>query len=314
MTPSDDSRDVPLLSRLHFAIILTAVVVFFLVGMGPVWEEPFNYDRLAWSIIWSYVPIPFLVPVFLAVSGKLTWRSWLLGSVVLVMTKFGITATIMVIIWSVAGPPPPGSSMSRPRLIEFMPAPSPMQPPPVLGISAGRVSGRVLDASGAPVRGVLVWLTDLTPRTHPRRRDVVVLTNAGRGLTPRVAAVQAGQPLILRSLDGRAHTMMGELPGGRSAFNHAMLPTGPDRPVVLPVAVGEVAVRCTIHADEARSRLLVLPHPYVGITGVDGAFAFERVPRGRITAAAAIGGEDWTAQGMLRGGALTIDIVPPARD
>jgi hypothetical protein len=289
-------------------------VVFFLVGMGPVWHDPFDYDKLALSIIWSYVPIPALVLVFLAISRKLTLASWLLGTLVMVMTKFGVTALIMVTIWSVSGPPPPGSSMSRSRLIEFLPAPKAPPPPPVLAREGGRVSGRVVDASGAVAPGVLVWLTGLQPRTYARRRDVIELVNDGTGSQPRVGAVQAGEPLVLRSLDGKSHTFMGELPDGTSAFNHAMLPTGPDRPIVLPVAVGEVSIRCTIHEAEARTRLVVLPHPFFASTASDGTYAFNGVPRGPITVIAAIDGQDLTARGELQGGEVTIDLVAEARD
>ena len=275
--------DPPLLKRSHFVAILMIVVAFFLVGLGPVWREPFDYWKLGRSIIWSSVPIPFLVLASLWATRRLRLVSWLVSTILVTVTKFAVTATIMIVIWMASGPPPSEITESRPRLPELLPAPKAAPPPPIAPASTGRVSGRVLDGAGAPVAGALAWLDGVAPHDFALRTDVVVLTNDGHGTAPSEAAVQAGQPLVLRSLDGRVHTLAGELDGGGMVFNRPVLPSGPDQPIAFPNAVGTATVHCTVHPEERRSRLRVLPHPFFATTGPDGGFSFGGVPEGRIT-------------------------------
>ncbi|HYV49881.1 MAG TPA: hypothetical protein VFA20_33730, partial [Myxococcaceae bacterium] len=96
------------------------VVVQFLIGAGPVWRRPFDWDA---SILWSYASIPVLVAAVLAWQRKLRWKGWLLDTVEITAVKFAITATFLVVwlvSWQVRGgqrppPPPPGPVATEPR-------------------------------------------------------------------------------------------------------------------------------------------------------------------------------------------------------
>src|SRR5262245_49313089 len=113
------------LSRRAKVIILAVVVVQFLIGAGPVWRRPFDWDA---SILWSYATIPPLVGVALALERKLGVKALLLDTVGLVAWKFAITSTFLVVwllVWQLGGgqrpptqppaPAPPAAEEEPPR-------------------------------------------------------------------------------------------------------------------------------------------------------------------------------------------------------
>jgi hypothetical protein len=98
-----------------------------------------------------------------------------------------------------------------------------------------------------------------------------------------VAAVQTGQPLLLRSGDGRLHAIRGENADGRTVFNAAV--TVGSTVVRLQEPAGLLTVSCAVHdhvGKERPGRLLVLAHPFFATTGADGRFRFEGLPPGRV--------------------------------
>src|SRR5262249_1343825 len=83
----------PALSILERLVILAIALVQFLIGHGPVWLKPFDWDR---SIVWSYVTIAVLVALALARRPRLRAVTWLLHTVELVGIKFVLTASFLL--------------------------------------------------------------------------------------------------------------------------------------------------------------------------------------------------------------------------
>ena len=111
---NDETADAPApaLPRLTLAErtgILAFCVAIFLFGRGPIWRHPWNPDA---SILWSYAPIPFLVLAVFALRRELRVTSVFLETILLTLVKFGITAAVLVSLWTL-GPPPPDA---RPRI------------------------------------------------------------------------------------------------------------------------------------------------------------------------------------------------------
>ena len=275
----------PRIRRTHVAVILAIAVTWFLIGNGAVWKHPYDYVALARSIGWSYLPIPFLVLFSLLLTRRLRLVTWIVETLTVAALKFVITATFMCVVWSLAGPPPPGGGRQadpKPAWPELLAAPKPAAPPRPSADAVGRVRGTVTDGSGAPAAGVLVVIEGLSSWSFEPRADPVIVEDDGSGVVPSVSAVQAGEPLVLRSLDGRMHALMGMRERGGTAFNHPMLPIGQERAIALPPGLGEVAVHCTAHPGERPGVLFVLDHPFWTRTGPDGSFSFDGVPAGDV--------------------------------
>lgn len=278
----------PALRRIEALVLLAVAVLFFLVGMGPVWRHPWDVDR---SILYSYVPIPFLVALALLVKRRLRWKAWGLHTLELVFAKFVVTACILVGIWAGSGAPPKAATPPapppidrEPHVVDDLPEIE-IIPTPIAPESTGTVTGIVVDARGVPVAGALVFLSaGLERYAFAPPREPVVLENGGSGLRPELAVAMVGQKVLLRSTDVALHTVVAES-GGRWKSN-TPIPAGRTRPIRFKVAQGVVNLRCTVHPAEPTARLLVLGHPFFAFSSSDGRVTFTKVPAGglRVTA------------------------------
>jgi hypothetical protein len=230
------------------------------------------------AVFLSYAAIPPLVLAVLAASRRFTWRDFALDTLAVTAAKFGVTYVAAAVLWATSGPPPPPPYVSPTR---FPPAPGePARPLPPETVS---MHGVVL-ADGVPRGGAVVWVGHgVEGWAHPQRTEAVEVADDGRGFVPPVAAVQVGQPLRLRSTDGRLHAIRGTDRRGRTVFNVAV----PAEPVVVRLheAAGVVVLGCSVHdhrGKERPGRLVVAAHPHFAITGADGRFRLEGLPGGSV--------------------------------
>ena len=208
-----------------------------------------------------------------------------------VLYKFAATYFIATALWAFSSPP-----AHAPMRVEIPPRRSAVSAPPT-ALSPerlGNIEGRVAEPGGAPAREALVWIAaGLEGTRFAQRADPVRLENDGRGFSPRVAAAQVGQPLLLRATDGHLHSLKATADQGRTiAFNVAVLASGAWREVTFDRAFGPVALDCTVHHEhggEERAEVVVLDHPFFATTSEDGRFRFEKVPAGRLRLAARSG-------------------------
>ncbi|MEM7248735.1 MAG: carboxypeptidase-like regulatory domain-containing protein [Acidobacteriota bacterium] len=256
------------------------VVGFFLLTRRD-GEVRWNPLELWDAILWSYLPLPLLILLFLYLGRRLSWPNLLLGNVELLLAKFTVTFLMMTVIWAVAGPP--GDKLPRREPSSNRPPPSHLTPPSSSDTTrrvGATVQGRVVDATGQPVTDAAVWLVrdeDADPRPDPTVRVLEVGEN---GLTSSPAVVTAWQELSLRSRDGQLHTLQGRTPEGRVVFNFPVLPSEPELRSIRG-ARGWHRLSCTVHADEPESWLLVLDHLHGTAVDAAGRFELTGLPGGR---------------------------------
>jgi hypothetical protein len=264
------------LTRRQLFGVLGVALAIFAVGAGPVWRDPWNIDS---SILLSYVVLPPMVLAVLLVSRRFTWRDFALDTLTLTCTKFGVTYIAAAAIWAVSGEPPPLERSPPPDFPRARVA----VPPAVAPSDAATVEG-IVAAAGAPRAGAVVWVErGAEGHAYPTRSDVIELVHDGRGFVPAVAALQAGEPLRLRSASGQMHAVRGMGEDGRSVFNLAV--TQVSTLVRLNNAAGVVTLTCAVQAHagkEQPGRLVLLAHPFFVTTVADGRFRFEGLPRGEI--------------------------------
>lgn len=112
----------------------------------------------------------------------------------------------------------------------------------------------------------------------------VVIDQRGCWYVPRVAGVQAGQPIVFRSSDDTLHNVHGE-PRNSRRWNFGLPARNSNRTLVLDAPEVMVPVRCDVH-PWMRLDLGVVAHPYFAVTDAAGAFRFPGVPAGSYTLAA----------------------------
>ena len=268
------------LSRRSKLIILAIVVAQFLVGAGPVWRRPFDWDA---SILWSYATIPALVAGALAWQRRLGWKAWLLDTVEVTALKFAVTATFLVawlLSWQLGGgqrppaPPPPRPSEVAPRA----PRPPDTRPP----------APRTAKVGGTAPAGSLVFVSRGVEAYAFEAPPPAELAHDARGFVPPALGVQVGQVLRLRSADGRLHTLLARKPGGTWHRNVPITGGGATQ-LTFEEPVGAVTLECKVHgASEAPGALAILDHPLWAVADAAGRFELEGVPpgEGEVTAAA----------------------------
>lgn len=99
--------------------------------------------------------------------------------------------------------------------------------------------------------------------------------------TPRVIGVMVGQEFEIRNSDPTLHNVH-SLPKASRPFNNAMPMKGMTikRKFTAPEVM--VRVKCDVHPWMA-AYVGVLPHPFFGVSGEDGAFTIANVPPGTYT-------------------------------
>lgn len=252
------------LNRAQFISVVAMSVTVFVVLLGPVWERNYDVDR---AVIVSYLLIPPLVVVFLKRERRLKLRSFLISTLAVAITKFAITAAIVVTTWAVFGPPrsdPYSFANELPAKIK--------EPPP----SDTRThKGRVVDTHGQPVSGAIVFVRSGLDRFgFEVAKTPQIFENDGSGFKPSFSVVQAGQRWEVLSKDGRLHTLIAVDGEGHQAFNQPVVP-GSSAERLVPNVSGIFTLECAVHRErhqEQPAHLLVLRHPFYTTSKDDGTF------------------------------------------
>jgi hypothetical protein len=136
----------------------------------------------------------------------------------------------------------------------------------------------VVNANGT-LRNVFVYLKNVSadplPNTPPP-----VLDQVGCRYVPHVVAVQAGQPLTIRSSDPAIHNVHYS-PQKNKANNLNMTSPGSEQQVKFDQPEF-VRFKCDIH-PWMNAYAGVFPHPFFAVTGDDGSFELKHLPAGSYT-------------------------------
>lgn len=264
-------------------MLAVAIGVFLLLG-GPIWAHRWDPDA---SIVYSYVPIPILVFAILLAKRRFSLRGFALESLRLIVLKFGLTAAFLIALWTTQDPPPPDRPLDP--LSRRTPTPAPLRvatptATPAASVipasSRGDVAGTARGLDGSPLADAIVYVASGLERFVFAPKADVPLELTARGLAPDPLMVDTGGSALIRSGDGRLHTLHAWVGAGEALFNVPLLPSGAERRVTFTKA-GAGGIRCEVHPDEA-ARLLVVAGGYATRTAADGSFRLTGVPAGAI--------------------------------
>ncbi len=292
------------MSRAQLAGALAVALTLFLFEAGPIWRHPWDMELLNRAIFWSYVALPLLVIGCLAWSRHLSWKAFLVDTLVLTLVKYTCTFAFALVLWEVTPFPARAHAAALPHAARLAVTESRAAVTPIDPATTGAVTGTVLDAAGHPVPGALVWISSgledyvFAPPTTP-----VTIDRADHASPPAIVVVQVNQPVLARSTDGKLHTFIA-VKDGKTLFNTPLLPSGDPSHPTFGEARGLVTVKCNIHPSpaEAEGQILVVAHPFFAWTDERGHFAFRGVPGARVKLTSLVDGRS----GVER----AVDVVP----
>jgi plastocyanin len=130
----------------------------------------------------------------------------------------------------------------------------------------------------------LVWIKDgLAGFRFEPRKDPVVLDQAGCLFTPRIVAVQVGQPLKILNSDEILHNVHAK-PALNRDRNLALPSKGSNRDITFDRPEVMIPVVCDVH-PWMKAWIGVIAHPFFTVTGEDGSFHLTGLPPGDYTLA-----------------------------
>jgi len=137
----------------------------------------------------------------------------------------------------------------------------------------------VMVGPAGELANVIVWVKNAP--NGPAPSAPAVLDQRGCQYHPHVQAVQAGQALQIKNSDSTLHNVHA-MPVVNSAFNEGqpvpMTTTKKfDKPEMTPFKI-----KCDVHGW-MKSYMVVLPHPYHGVSGTDGKYTISNLPPGSYT-------------------------------
>ena len=142
--------------------------------------------------------------------------------------------------------------------------------------NATAVDVMVVDASGEPLPGAVVFLESKEARVAARPGAVVDVVQVNRQFQPLVSVVTVGTAVNFPNRDTVRHHVYSFSPIKK--FEIKLYVGTPTAPVVFD-SPGIAALGCNIH-DSMAAWVVVVETPYNGLTGANGKLSLGAVPAG----------------------------------
>ena len=139
----------------------------------------------------------------------------------------------------------------------------------------------VVVGPGGELANVLVYIKN-APAGAATTSTPAVIDQHGCQYHPHVQAVEVNQPIQIKNSDATLHNIHA-MPVVNSAFNEGQPVQGMvstkkfDKPEITPFKV-----KCDVHGW-MKSFMVVLPHPYHSVSGMDGKYSIGNLPPGSYT-------------------------------
>lgn len=138
----------------------------------------------------------------------------------------------------------------------------------------------VVVGPGGELANVIVWVKN--GPAGPAPTTPAVLDQKGCKYIPHVSAVQAGQPIEIKNSDATLHNVHA-MPKINSAFNEGQPVQGMTSTKKFDkVEMTPFRIKCDVHGW-MKSYMVVLPHPYHGVSQMNGTFSIANLPPGSYT-------------------------------
>ncbi|HQQ78251.1 MAG TPA: hypothetical protein PLB01_12930 [Thermoanaerobaculia bacterium] len=201
------------------AAVLGAALLVFAFAAGPVWRHRWEPNA---AILLSYAVIP--PGVFAAFFRRGTPRlvPVLVESLLLSIAKFGISAFVLVTLWSFGTPPP-----------------------------AARVGGLLEDVLRPKSTRISSSERERAAAGGARRLAAAMDVSVGDGgFSSKVISLAAGGDVAFRAADGRLHTLELLSADGSIGANVPVLASGAPRLVTFEEISLFSSIRCAVHPEE----------------------------------------------------------------
>ncbi len=212
------------------AAVLAAALLVFAFAAGPVWRHRWEPNA---AILWSYAVIP--PGVFAAFFRRGTPRlvPVLVESLLLSIVKFGISAFVLVTLWSF-GTPPPAARVGG--LLE--------------DVLRGKKRISSNGEEGGGVGGARRGAAGSGSAEAARLAAALDVTVGDGRFSSKVISPATGGDVALRSTDGHLHAVEVLSGDGSILRNVPVLGSGAARLLSFEEISGGVSLRCAVHPEE----------------------------------------------------------------
>jgi plastocyanin len=150
---------------------------------------------------------------------------------------------------------------------------------PVCGQHGMIPSDELVVSSGGGLQYAVVRLTNIAAGRPASDIPATLLVQKGCMFQPHVFAVAVGTTVKERNTDGILHNVHTHSSRNPSV-NFAHTPSVPEMPLTSFAAPESVRVTCDVHSWMS-AWIWVSRHPYIAVTGADGAYKIAGIPQGQ---------------------------------
>jgi plastocyanin len=135
---------------------------------------------------------------------------------------------------------------------------------------------------------VVVMLKGVPAKPADSTASPAVITQNGCLYVPQILAVQAGQKIVVKTVDPQMHnvhinpTAPANVEASSGKMSQPQMPGGADLTYVFPAAENFMKFQCDVH-PWMFAWVTVVDSPYFALTGKDGKFTIKNVPPGNYT-------------------------------
>jgi plastocyanin len=156
-----------------------------------------------------------------------------------------------------------------------------MKSDPFCAKQGARKEEEVMVGSGGALKNVVVRIAKGVTNAPPAPAKEAVLDQVGCMYTPRVVAVQGGQPVHIKNSDQTLHNVH-TYKGPATLFNQAQPQGMPPLKKKFPTPGDVIKFKCDVH-PWMTAYVLVTDNPYFQVTGENGQFDIANIPPGKYT-------------------------------